>query len=140
MLLRKRLSLSNIATPSVVLVLLSLFFWLPLAVAQGRGGVLRLGMTAADIPYTGGQPDQGGEGYRFIGFQLYDALINWDLSQGERLPQLVPALVVGNDKGRSYQVDFPSAAWGEVSRWHGLQRGRGDMEHGPYSYQRGPAV
>jgi len=54
--------------------------------------VLRIGMTAADIPYTSGQPDQGGEGYRFVGYQLYDALINWDLTQGDRLPQLVPGL------------------------------------------------
>ncbi len=64
----------------------------PPALAQGKGGVLRIGMTAADIPYTGGIPDQGFEGYRFIGFPLYDALINWDLSQGERLPSLVPGL------------------------------------------------
>lgn len=60
--------------------------------AQERGGVLRIGMTAADIPYTAGQPDQGGEGYRFIGYQMFDALINWDLRQGERLPALVPGL------------------------------------------------
>jgi peptide/nickel transport system substrate-binding protein len=64
----------------------------PAAAAQGHGGVLRIGMTASDIPYTAGQPDQGGEGYRFIGYQLYDALINWDLSQGDRLPDLVPGL------------------------------------------------
>jgi peptide/nickel transport system substrate-binding protein len=62
------------------------------AQAQGRGGTLRIGMTAADIPYTAGQPDQGGEGYRFIGYHMYDALINWDLSQGDRLPDLVPGL------------------------------------------------
>ena len=60
--------------------------------AQGRGGVLRIGMTAADIPYTGGQPDQGFEGFRFIGNQLYDPLARWDLSQGERLPSIVPGL------------------------------------------------
>src|SRR5215469_5654731 len=66
--------------------------WSPAAQAQERGGVLRIGMTAADIPYTPGQPDQGGEGYRFIGYQMYDALINWDLSQGDRLPDLVPGL------------------------------------------------
>ena len=72
-------------------VLLTLL-WLPDAVAQGRGGVLRIGMTAADIPYTGGQPDQGFEGFRFIGYQLYDPLVRWDLSQGERLPQIAPAL------------------------------------------------
>src|SRR5467141_4193411 len=72
--------------------LLSMLLWWPVAEAQGRGGVLRIGMTAADIPYTPGQPDQGGEGYRFIGYQMYDALINWDLSQGDRLPDLVPGL------------------------------------------------
>src|SRR5262249_62022481 len=66
---------------------------LPLNVwSQGRGGVLRIGMTAADIPYTGGIPDQGVEGYRFIGFPLYDALINWDLSHGERLRSPGPRL------------------------------------------------
>jgi peptide/nickel transport system substrate-binding protein len=67
-------------------------FWLPGADAQGRGGLLRIGMTAAEIPYTGGQPDQGFEGFRFIGYQLYDALVRWDLSQGDTLPELVPAL------------------------------------------------
>jgi peptide/nickel transport system substrate-binding protein len=70
---------------------LTLIWALPL-MAQGRGGVLRIGMTAADIPHTGGQPDQGFEGFRFIGFQLYDSLVRWDLSQGERLPDLVPGL------------------------------------------------
>jgi ABC-type transport system substrate-binding protein len=49
-------------------------------------------MTAADIPYTAGQPDQGFEGFRFIGFQLYDGLVRWDLSQGDTLPALVPGL------------------------------------------------
>ncbi|HYY15839.1 MAG TPA: ABC transporter substrate-binding protein, partial [Gammaproteobacteria bacterium] len=74
------------------LVSIAALLWLPVAAAQGHGGVLRIGMTASDIPYTAGQPDQGGEGFRFIGYQLYDALINWDLSQGDRLPDLVPGL------------------------------------------------
>jgi peptide/nickel transport system substrate-binding protein len=60
--------------------------------AAERGGTLRIGMTAADIPYTGGQPDQGFEGFRFIGYQLYDPLVRWDLSQGEQLPAIVPGL------------------------------------------------
>ena len=75
-----------------VLMLLMVLSQQRMATAQGHGGVLRIGMTAADIPYTPGQPDQGGEGYRFIGYQLYDALINWDLSQGEQLPNLIPGL------------------------------------------------
>ena len=76
----------------ITLGLLGTLLLPPVAWSQGKGGVLRIGMTAADIPYTGGIPDQGFEGYRFIGFPLYDALINWDLSQGERLPSLVPGL------------------------------------------------
>ena len=76
----------------VACTLLAVLTWQPAAEAQRLGGVLRIGMTAADIPYTPGQPDQGGEGYRFIGYQMYDALINWDLSQGDRLPDLVPGL------------------------------------------------
>jgi peptide/nickel transport system substrate-binding protein len=64
----------------------------PAMAGEGRGGTLRIAMTAADIPYTGGQPDQGFEGFRFIGYQLYDPLVRWDLSQGERLPAIVPGL------------------------------------------------
>jgi hypothetical protein len=36
--------------------------------------VLRIGMTAADIPRTLGQPDQGYEGNRFTGLTMYDGL------------------------------------------------------------------
>jgi ABC-type transport system substrate-binding protein len=73
-------------------VLLGTWLWLSTAGAQERGGVLRIGMTAADIPFTGGIPDQGFEGYRFIGYPLYEALIHWDLSQGERPADVVPGL------------------------------------------------
>jgi ABC-type transport system substrate-binding protein len=66
--------------------------WAPAMAAEERGGTLRIAMTAADIPYTGGQPDQGFEGFRFIGYQLYDPLVRWDLSQGEQLPAIVPGL------------------------------------------------
>src|ERR1700675_3740913 len=59
------------------------------ALAQGH---LRIGMTASDIPYTGGQPDNGFEGFRFVGNQIYEPLIVWDLSHGDRLPPLVPGL------------------------------------------------
>jgi peptide/nickel transport system substrate-binding protein len=58
------------------------------ALAQGH---LRIGMTASDILYTGGQPDNGFEGFRFVGNQIYEALIVWDLSHGDRLPRSCPA-------------------------------------------------
>ena len=58
------------------------------------GSVLRVGMTLADIPLTTGQPSQGGEGQRFIGVTLYDALINWDLSRADVSAPLMPGLAL----------------------------------------------
>src|SRR6516162_1531737 len=54
--------------------------------------VLRVAMTAGDIPDWTGQPDQGFEGLRFVGWSLHDSLINWDLSRGDREPPLRPGL------------------------------------------------
>src|SRR4029077_3039363 len=53
---------------------------------------LRIGMTAADIPRTLGQPDQGFEGNRFTGLTLYDALTMWDLSSADKPSVLIPGL------------------------------------------------
>src|SRR6476646_723785 len=55
-------------------------------------GTLRIGMTAADIPQTTGQPDQGFEGFRFAGYTIYDALVNWDLSKADALADIRPGL------------------------------------------------
>lgn len=65
---------------------LALFASLP-----SSASTLRIAMTAADIPLTLGQPDQGYEGNRFTGIPLYDALVEWDLSQGEKPSGLVRA-------------------------------------------------
>jgi peptide/nickel transport system substrate-binding protein len=54
--------------------------------------VLRVAMTAGDIPDWTGQPDQGFEGLRFVGWSLHDSLINWDLSRSDREPVLKPGL------------------------------------------------
>ena len=53
---------------------------------------LRIGMTAADIPRTLGQPDQGFEGNRFTGLTMYDALTMWDLSSAEKPSVMIPGL------------------------------------------------
>ncbi|KFI29393.1 ABC transporter substrate-binding protein [Haematobacter massiliensis] len=84
-------SLSRNLTLSVLLMVSG-----GLAQAQGT---LRVGMTAADIPLTTGQPDQGGEGLRFIGYTVYDALVNWDLSNPDVSAPLMPGLAA------SYAVD-----------------------------------
>ncbi|MFN6994902.1 MAG: ABC transporter substrate-binding protein [Aquincola tertiaricarbonis] len=60
------------------------------ALAQEK--VLRIAMTAADIPRTLGQPDQGFEGNRFTGIPIYDALTHWDLSKADGPSVLVPGL------------------------------------------------
>src|SRR3982750_1278330 len=54
--------------------------------------VLRIPMTAADIPRTLGQPDQGFEGNRFTGLTMYDALTSWDLSSATKASVVIPGL------------------------------------------------
>jgi len=61
--------------------------------------VLRIGMTAADIPRTLGQPDQGFEGNRFTGIPMYDGLTQWDLSKADAPSVLIP------DLAESWSVD-----------------------------------
>jgi len=62
----------------------------PLSAAAQK--TLRIAMTAADIPKTNGQPDQGFEGNRFTGIPLFDALTHWDLSAADRPSVLIPGL------------------------------------------------
>jgi ABC-type transport system substrate-binding protein len=62
-------------------------------------GTLRVGMTAADIPLVTGQPDQGGEGQRFLAYTVYDALVHWDFSSADKPSTLVPGLAT------SWKVD-----------------------------------
>lgn len=54
--------------------------------------VLTIGMTAADIPRTLGQPDQGFEGNRFTGIPIYDSLTQWDLSVADGPSVLIPGV------------------------------------------------
>ena len=60
--------------------------------ANAQEKVLRVAMTAADIPINIGQPDQGFEGFRFMGYMLYDTLVLWDLSKADAPASLTPGL------------------------------------------------
>jgi len=62
----------------------------PAALAQEK--TLRIAMTAADIPRTLGQPDQGFEGNRFTGIPIYDSLTQWDLSKADAPSVLIAGL------------------------------------------------
>ena len=64
----------------------------PRAYAQSTAGTLRVAMTAADIPLTTGQPNQGAEGVRFMGITVYDGLTRWDLSRSDVAAKVVPDL------------------------------------------------
>ena len=71
--------------------------------ASAQEKVLRIGMTAADIPRTLGQPDQGFEGNRFTGIPMYDSLTQWDLTKADAASGIIPDLatswaVDANDK------------------------------------------
>ena len=74
---------------AAVLALGLFSFWPTPASAES---VLRIAMTAGDLPDWTGQPDQGYEGYRFVGFNLYDGLVNWDLSSSDKESDLRPGL------------------------------------------------
>src|SRR4051794_38066946 len=60
--------------------------------AASAESVVRIGMTAADIPKTVGQPDQGFEGNRFTGNTMYEGLTAWDLSSADKPSVVVPGL------------------------------------------------
>ena len=55
-------------------------------------GTLRIAMTAGDIPLPNGQTDQGAEGMRFMGYQVFEALIGYDLSSADKPVTLIPGL------------------------------------------------
>lgn len=55
-------------------------------------GVLRIAMSAGNIPFPSTPPNEGYEGYRFVGNNIYDALVRFDLDQGEEIPELEPSL------------------------------------------------
>ncbi|CAN5763931.1 ABC transporter substrate-binding protein [soil metagenome] len=56
--------------------------------------VMRIAMTAGDIPRTSGQPDQGYEGNRFTGIPMYDSLTQWDLTSATKASVVIPDLAV----------------------------------------------
>jgi peptide/nickel transport system substrate-binding protein len=76
------------------------------AAFPASGQTLRVAMAAADIPTTGGIPNNGGEGYRFLGFPVFDGLIDWDFTHPVRIAELTPGLAT------AWQIDE-----GDRTRW-----------------------
>src|SRR6202030_697868 len=54
--------------------------------------VLRIAMTASDIPTTTGMPNNGFEGLRFLVYPIFEGLVSWDLARADVLAGLRPGL------------------------------------------------
>src|SRR5580698_3284209 len=63
-----------------------------LLLLPAHGEVLRIAMTASDIPTATSAPNNGFEGYRFLGYPIFEGLVLWDLSRADRLAGLRPGL------------------------------------------------
>ena len=58
----------------------------------GSGGTLTIAMSAGNIPYPNTPPNEGFEGRRFVGYQLYDGILNYQLDQPDSVPKPGPGL------------------------------------------------
>ncbi|MFN8524673.1 MAG: ABC transporter substrate-binding protein [Chloroflexota bacterium] len=68
----------------------------------GSGGTLTIAMSAGNVPYPNTPPNEGFEGRRFVGYQIYDGIANFNLDQPDTVPAPGPGLAeswkVGDDK------------------------------------------
>ncbi len=62
------------------------------ALAQSTPGTLRVGINIAELPTFTGQPTQGGTGFRWGGWTVFDSLVYWDTDQNETVPKEIPYL------------------------------------------------
>ncbi|WP_428486496.1 ABC transporter substrate-binding protein [Rhodopila sp.] len=60
--------------------------------AAAPAQVLRIAMTASDLPTVTGIPNNGGEGFRFLGYPVYDGVVNWDYSHPDKTADAIPGL------------------------------------------------
>ncbi len=103
---RRLLSLSTLLATCAVSIA-------PAALAQEK--VLRIAMTASDIPTTSGMPNNGFEGMRFLGFPVFEGLVQFDLTRDwSGHPEARPGREVGAGGGRQEDLDFPPAQRREV--------------------------
>ena len=78
--------------------------------------VLRIAMTATDIPTTTGMPNNGFEGMRFLGYPIFEGLVQWDLRSTTKLAGLHPGpgRALGAGPERQDGLDLPPAPGRQV--------------------------
>jgi hypothetical protein len=85
-----------------IMALLCLVSFLSLAGLAGAQGTLRIGMTASDIPYSGGQPDNGFEGFASSATS-FTSPSSPGTSRRATAPPLVPGSLSRGRSGRTSQ-------------------------------------
>src|ERR1700749_1421225 len=60
--------------------------------SAAQSQVLRVAMTASDLPTVTGIPNNGGEGFRFLGYPAYDGVVNWDYTHVDQTADATPGL------------------------------------------------
>lgn len=75
------------------------------AQANGTGGTLRIAMSAGNIPFPSTPPNEGYEGYRFVGNNIYDGLTRLNLGQGDKIPTPQPSLA------KSWEISDDQLTW-----------------------------
>ncbi|GAC1325049.1 MAG: ABC transporter substrate-binding protein [Chloroflexota bacterium] len=72
---------------------------------SGTGGTLTIAMSAGNVPYPNTPPNEGFEGRRFVGYQIYDGILNFNLDQPDSVPVPGPGLA------ESWEVEADSLTW-----------------------------
>jgi peptide/nickel transport system substrate-binding protein len=73
--------------------------------ASGSGGILRIAMSAGNLPQPVTPPTEGAEGSRFVGNTIYDGLTRFNTEQGDAIPKPVPGLA------ESWEVSADKLTW-----------------------------
>ena len=89
---------------------------LSLSPASAQDKVLRIAMTASDIPTTTGMPNNGFEGMRFLGFPIFEGHdpVRPHQVRPARHPAAGPGRKMGTGAGRQEDLDLPSQEGREV--------------------------
>jgi peptide/nickel transport system substrate-binding protein len=72
---------------------------------SGSGGTLTVAMSAGNLPVPDIVPTEGAEGRRFVGYQIYDGLVRWDLTSADKTSVPIPGLA------ESWDISADKITW-----------------------------
>ena len=137
---------------SATILAVAALAWGAATPASAQQKVLRIAMTAADVPTTTGMPNNGFDGMRFLGFPVLEGAVPvGPLARrpARRAPGsalrapgsgLRARRTTGPSARRPEDLGLPPAPERHVPRRHALRRGRGGLKPGPLLHDRQPAV